>query len=200
MQHGNEGAFPTRAHVFAQIHGCSSRHNATAVLASYEHFLRTQAQRIRLWTPQLQQYCRSRSSKCAYIRGASFVPSLPPALMLPTAPSFRSQPASCTDAPLRPSYLFFSLTSALSHSRDVIAACIFYETDRVPSHCRQPAIHPSHDGSVCPSTATLIQPCTFRDRVKRLIHGPTILLPLPCSSFNIHPRAFEDCNIRECVR
>lgn len=148
-------AFSTRAHVFTQIHGCSSRHNATTGLASYEHFLRTQAQRIRLWTPQLQQYCGSRSLKCAY-RGER--PSSPPfpspfSTSVATAPLSQPQPAMHR----HPFTLltFFRLCTSPFKRRDCSLHILW---DQPPTHPTnqpdQPAIHLSiHDGSVCPSTA-----------------------------------------------
>lgn len=119
-----------------QIHICSRRHNATAGLASYEHFLQTQAQ---LWT-------RSFSSIAGLAlqnmyRGASSRPLF--ALRFQR----RHHPALdqlCTVTPFV-FFTFFSLACALFHSRNVIAACIFYETSlRACTYSsNQPAIHPS---------------------------------------------------------
>jgi len=65
----------------------------------------------------------------------------------------------------------FYLASALSHSTDVIVACIFYETSL------HPPIQPSvHDG---PSSTTGC-PCTFRDR-QDILFGALSGFSIPCS-------------------
>lgn len=146
-------AFSTRAHVFTQIHGCSSRHNATTGLASYEHFLRTQAQRIRLWTPQLQQYCGSRSSKCAYRERASFVPPFSLALLYQRRDgAIIPTPASNAPSPLRPSYFFSPLHFSIQETWLQPAYFMHILWGQPPtvypsilptSQLSQPSIHPS---------------------------------------------------------
>lgn len=204
-------AFSTRAHVFTQIHGCSSRHNATTGLASYEHFLRTQAQRIRLWTPQLQQYCGSRSSKCAYRERPSFPPfPLPFSTSDATAPSSQPQPAMHR----HPFALltFFRLCTSPFKRRDCSLHILWgqpptvYQSILPTSQLSQPSIHPwwirlSVDGytfnlALFATVSRLIprqsscHPHAQEPLTSTLVRFPTMIPHVPLCS----------CLRRECIR
>lgn len=126
----------------AQIHECGRRHNATAGLASYEHFLLTQAQRIRLWTRSFSSIA-GLALRNAYIGARPLVPFL----LTASNDAIIPPPTSYAPSPPSPFFLFLRLVRALFHSRDVIAACIFYETSlrpcTHPSATSYPSIHPS---------------------------------------------------------
>lgn len=135
----SKSTLSTHTYTYRSTDATVYRHNATAGLASYEHFFANASTANPATDPQLQQYCGSCSSKMrigARPRPAfAFRFSAPnDAIILPPPNPAMHRPPILT--------FFFRFTTALFHSRDVIAACIFYETSAHPSLSSHPSIHP----------------------------------------------------------